>query len=240
MRDRIAKAAGPAILGALLAALTAYAFIGPTARTQARTEQAALAFTDYFEALAEYAQATTAHEIAESHQRMAGAGARIAVYGDRDTVATFARVLENLGNPDEEEHLVRAVEQIRESLEEDGVDPKDIRKLLYWPLTASFHKVPEHDGESPFTFELRFNRHIALSYRTLLRAFEPENGDVVGARRLEGNLRWAITVKPTAHDDITIGLPNRPCGEEGAICTRAGRRLLSSRSETVYFRSTGP
>ena len=52
------------------------------------------------------------------------------------------------------------------------------------PLTASFHGVPaEHDGETPFTFELRFSEEVSLSYVTVRdSAFTVTNGRACNAQ----------------------------------------------------------
>ena len=56
------------------------------------------------------------------------------------------------------------------------------------PLTASIHDAPgSHDGETSFTFELRFNEEPDpdLSYKTLRdQAFTATGGSVIKARRL--------------------------------------------------------
>ena len=98
-------------------------------------------------------------------------------------------------------------------------------------LTADFHDLPfEHDGETPFTFELRFSEDVeGLSYKTLRDdAFTVTNGRVSGARRLVrgSNERWEITVVPDAAGDIVIELPAASdCAAAGAVCTADGRPL---------------
>ena len=104
---------------------------------------------------------------------------------------------------------------------------------------ATFHDLPAaHDGETPFTFELRFTEEVeGLSYRTLRdHAFEVANGRVRGARRLVqgSNQRWEITVAPDGRGDVAVTLPGeRACGAVGAVCTADGRRLSNSPSATV-------
>ncbi len=106
------------------------------------------------------------------------------------------------------------------------------------PLTAGFHGVPaEHDGETAFTFELRFSEEVALSYVTLRdSAFTVTNGSVAKARRLNppSNVRWEIAIEPSSPENITIVLPGgRSCGAEGAICTAGAKQLSNSPSVTV-------
>ena len=107
------------------------------------------------------------------------------------------------------------------------------------PLTASIHDEPSsHDGQSEFTFELRFSEELeGFSYQTLRgHAFTVTGGKVKGARRLAppSNIRWQIKVGPTSNSDVTIVLPvTTDCDAQGAICT-GGSRMLSSRLEVVF------
>ena len=89
------------------------------------------------------------------------------------------------------------------------------------PLMAAFADTPEsHDGQSAFTFELRFSEHFGLSYKTLRdHAFTVTGGEVTNARRLErgSNTRWEITVRPNSDGDVTIVLPvTEDCEAQGA------------------------
>ena len=71
-------------------------------------------------------------------------------------------------------------------------------------------------------------------------AFSLSEGDVTGARRVDGrNDLWEITVEPDDDSDVGITLPaNRSCTSTGAICTRedSPRQLTNSPTATV----TGP
>ena len=105
------------------------------------------------------------------------------------------------------------------------------------PLTVVLANTPEsHDGQSKFTFELRFSEEFGISYKTLRdHAFTVTGGEVVKARRLEKgkNVRWEIHIRPNSQSDVTIVLPaTTDCGAEGAICTEDGR-MLSSRLEVT-------
>ena len=111
------------------------------------------------------------------------------------------------------------------------------------PLTAQFLDTPgSHDGQSEFTFELRFSEtpRRGFSYKTLLdHAFTVTGGEVVRARRLEPgqNVRWEIPVSPDSNAAVTIVLPaTTDCEAEGAICTGDGRPL----SERVELTVSGP
>ena len=113
------------------------------------------------------------------------------------------------------------------------------------PLTASAHDAPAaHDGNSAFTFELRFSEtpREGFSYKTLRdHAFTVTGGEVVKARRLEKgkNVRWEISVTPSGDDPVTIVLPvTTDCTAEGAICTQ-DRRPLSNRLEITVPRPGG-
>ena len=107
------------------------------------------------------------------------------------------------------------------------------------PLTASLHtdNTPKtHDGQTAFTFELRFSEEFELSYTTLRdHAFTIADGTIANANanRLHppSNLRWRLTVEPDSNGDVTIVLPiTTNCNDDGAICT-LDHRMLSNRLE---------
>ena len=99
-------------------------------------------------------------------------------------------------------------------------------------LTASFQDVPaSHDGDSTFTFGLRFSEDVeGLSYVTLRDdAFEVDGGEVANARRKtkDRNQSWEIEVEPDGSGAVTITLP------AGAVETTDGRSLAAAVSATV-------
>ena len=105
-------------------------------------------------------------------------------------------------------------------------------------LTAKFLDTPSsHDGQTAFTFELRFSEEFDLSYVTLRdHAFTVTGGEVAGARRLEGpsNIRWEIVIEPDSAGDLTVVLPvTEDCANQGAICTEDGRKLSNRLELTV-------
>ena len=113
------------------------------------------------------------------------------------------------------------------------------------PLTASFSQAPEsHDGQSVFTFELRFSEELktSFSYITLRdNAFPVTGGEVVKARRLRpgSNIGWEISVRPDSSADVTIVLPiTTDCSAQGAVCTEDGR-MLSGRLELTVSGPSG-
>ena len=106
------------------------------------------------------------------------------------------------------------------------------------PLTASLENVAtSHDGESVFTFELRFSEEFGISYKTLRdRAFTVTGGTVKKAQRLEqgSNIGWRITVRPDGDGQVVIVLPETTdCDAQGAICTEDGRKLFHRLELTV-------
>ena len=114
----------------------------------------------------------------------------------------------------------------------------DATEAVTQPLTATIHDAPDsHDGQSKFTFELRFSEEFGLSYKTLRdHAFTVTGGEVVKARRLEKgkNVRWEITVQPDGDGTVTIVLPaTTDCASDGAICTSDGRKLSGRLELTV-------
>ena len=114
-----------------------------------------------------------------------------------------------------------------------------IRNRRVTPLTASFEGVPaEHDGESVFTFRLRFSEDPAVSY-TVLRdeAFSVTGGAVQAARRVDdrNDLREIhVEPDPDGLSGIRIALPaTTDCAAADAICTADGRPLSHSLSAMV-------
>ena len=106
------------------------------------------------------------------------------------------------------------------------------------PLTGVIQNAAaSHDGESVFTFELRFSEEFGLSYKTLRdHAFTVNGGRVTKAQRLEqgSNIGWRITVSPDSSGAVTIILPiTEDCEAQGAICTEDGRKLSTELVLTV-------
>ena len=106
------------------------------------------------------------------------------------------------------------------------------------PLMVTTHDVAEsHDGNTAFTFELRFSENIeSLSYTTLQEhALTVTGGTLPKVRRLEPgqNVRWEMTVTPDSDAEVTIAVnATTDCTAEGAICT-SDSRMLSSVLEMV-------
>ena len=106
------------------------------------------------------------------------------------------------------------------------------------PLTALIENAAaSHDGESVFTFELRFSEEFGISYKTLRdHAFTVTGGTVKKAQRIEqgSNIGWKITVRPNSDGAVTIILPiTEDCDAQGAICTEDGRKLSHRLELTV-------
>ena len=106
------------------------------------------------------------------------------------------------------------------------------------PLTAEFAGMPAtHDGETAFTFELRFSEEIEISYVTLRdTAFEVTAGAVRKARRLAppSNRRWEITAEPASKADVVLALPvTTDCAAARAVCTAGGKKLSLPVTATV-------
>ena len=121
---------------------------------------------------------------------------------------------------------------------EDSVTVAITGQLPLTPLTASARDLPaSHDGNTAFTFELRFSEEFAISYKTLRdNAFTVTGGEVVKARRLEKgrNVRWEISVRPDGNGAVTTVLPaTTDCTAQGAVCTDDGRMLSNRLAVTV-------
>ena len=109
-------------------------------------------------------------------------------------------------------------------------------------LTAAFHDVPAgHDGETEFSFELRFSENFPgrLPHSKLKdEALQATNGRVVGrgARAPNQNQRWTIRVRPWSSEEVTVSLAaTTDCGAAGGICTPDGRPLSNTTSATIAF-----
>ena len=114
------------------------------------------------------------------------------------------------------------------------------------PLTAAFQDLPDsHDGSTAFTFRVLFSEDVGISYVNMRDdAFSLSEGDVTGARRVEGrNDLWEITVEPDGDDGVAVTLTgNRACATTGAICTRedSPRQLTNSPTATVKGPAEAP
>ena len=106
------------------------------------------------------------------------------------------------------------------------------------PLTASHEDAPaSHDGQTSFTFKLRFSEEVALSYVTLQdHAFTVTGGTVDKAQRLTpgSNTGWTITATPGSDADVILALPvTTDCAANGAVCTDGGKQLSAALTLTV-------
>ena len=152
--------------------------------------------------------------------------------------AAAARTRDLAGNPAAGFGFSQVFNDTEEAAETEETSEADT------PLTASLENRPEaHDGETPFTFELRFSEEFELSYKTLRdHAFTVSGGEVKKAQRMDRdsdtpNIRWLITVEPGGNGDVTIVLPiAEDCAAEGAVCTGDGRPL----SNRLEFAVSGP
>ena len=106
------------------------------------------------------------------------------------------------------------------------------------PLTVSLENNPAtHNGTDVFTFEIRFSEEFPLSFRTLkFHALQVTGGTVKKALRVDNSsdIHWRITVRPDTDGNVTIVLPvTSDCDDQGAICTRDGRKLSNGLEFTV-------
>ena len=129
-------------------------------------------------------------------------------------------------------------ESVQVSLSIQPQEPLGSREKA--PLIADLRDIPSgHDGQSTFTFELRFSEEPEpdFSYKTLRdSAFTVTGGSVENARRLNkpSNIRWEITVRPDGNGEVAIILPaTTDCAAEGAICAGDGRMLFNRIELTV-------
>ena len=106
------------------------------------------------------------------------------------------------------------------------------------PLTVSLENNPAtHNGTDVFTFEIRFSEEFPLSFRTLkFHALQVTGGTVKKAHRVDNSsdIHWRITVRPGTDGNVIIVLPvTSDCDDQGAICTRDGRKLSNGLEFTV-------
>ena len=138
--------------------------------------------------------------------------------------------------------------QVRASFEDDAGNAASLTSAATeavaakpTPLTASFSNVPDsHDGQTAFTFELRFSEEFGISYVTLRdHAFTVTGGTVNKAKRMTqgSNIGWTITVTPGSAAAVTVVLPvTTDCNASGAVCTADGSKL----SNRLEFTVSGP
>ena len=102
-------------------------------------------------------------------------------------------------------------------------------------LTASFEGMPAaHDGESVFTFRVRFSEALASKRKVVRNAFTVTGGSVSGQMRVNGQSDlWRIKIEPSGHGDVSIALPANVACDAGGLCTADGDVLSNAVSATV-------
>ena len=113
------------------------------------------------------------------------------------------------------------------------------------PFAAQFLSVPaSHDGETAFTFELRFSQEPSLEFEKVRDdVLTVTKGDVISVRRTNPqsdtpNIRWEITVQPDDDNHMTVVLPpTTDCSVDSAVCTSGGT-MLSNRSTITVLGPT--
>ena len=104
-------------------------------------------------------------------------------------------------------------------------------------LTATFTRVPdEHDGETAFTFRVKFSAALPEGSKgQLRRALSVTGGTKKRIWRVSGRLDlWQVKIKPSGHEAVTIVLSETAdCAAAGAICDGDARKLSPAVTETV-------
>ena len=106
------------------------------------------------------------------------------------------------------------------------------------PLTATLSGPAEHDGSESFTVRLTFSMEPDVSYKTVRDTmFTEKGGAITGARRVKPphDKEFDIVVKPGGHAAVSLALasPLPACGETGAVCTAAGRKIEGAVHATI-------
>ena len=106
------------------------------------------------------------------------------------------------------------------------------------PLTATLTGPAEHDGSESFTVRLTFSMEPDVSYKTVRDTmFTEKGGAISGAKRVKPphDLEFDIKVEPDGDGAVSLSLasPLPACGEAGAVCTAAGRKIEGTVSATI-------
>ena len=106
------------------------------------------------------------------------------------------------------------------------------------PLTATLTGPAEHDGSTSFTVRLTFSMEPDVSYKTVLGTmFTVKGGTIEKAGRVDppADLEFDITVEPDGDGAVSLSLasPLPACGETGAVCTAAGRKIEGTVNATI-------
>ena len=115
------------------------------------------------------------------------------------------------------------------------------------PFAAQFLGVPaSHDGETTFTFELRFSQEPTLGFENVRdKVLTVTKGEVTSVRRTNPqsdtpNISWEITVQPDDDSYVTVVLPlTTDCSADSAVCTSGGT-MLSNRFAVTVPGPVGP
>ncbi len=91
------------------------------------------------------------------------------------------------------------------------------------PLGVALRNAPsQHDGSTPFTFDLNFTDDVTISAADMRdHAITVTGGTVTAAAMRDGRAdRWEITVEPSGSDQVLITVPpTSSCSDDGALCT---------------------
>ena len=104
------------------------------------------------------------------------------------------------------------------------------------PPIAFFSQIPSHhDGTTPFTLRLNFDRELPVTAAALKEhALHTVGGTVTAVSAQSDGSTWLITVQPDGASDVTISLPaEAACDQPGAVCTADGQRLHNLPQATV-------
>ena len=98
-------------------------------------------------------------------------------------------------------------------------------------VTATLEYAPRGHNSDKFSMCVRFSEPVRTGYKDLRDyAFETGNARVMGADRIHGKSDlWRFIIKPCCNDNISLPLRgDRPCSEEGTVCSTAGSKRLGN------------
>ena len=106
--------------------------------------------------------------------------------------------------------------------EDLGVSPK---------VTATLEHAPRRHNGKEFFMSIRFSEPVRGGYANMRDyALQANDAQVMRAFRIYGQSDlWGFVIRPRHNDNISLWMEgNKPCHEDGAICSRSGSKRLGN------------